>query len=67
MILGLFECIHDVEMIKALLFILFQLLSQIATLSIVNEWIPCTLLSLMWMNLSLKPKPNEIVVVYTLS
>ena len=37
MILGLFECIHDVEMIKALLFILFQLLSQIATLSIVNE------------------------------
>ena len=32
MILGLFECMYDVEMIKALLFILFQPLSQKAIL-----------------------------------
>ena len=62
MILGLLECIHDVEMINALLIILFQLLSQIATLSLVNEWIPCTLLGLMWMIFHWNPSQMKLIL-----
>jgi len=40
MILGLFECMYDVEIIKALFVILLQLLSEKSHL--VNESIPCT-------------------------